>query len=179
VTIFDDPLFCILRIQITELFAEDVRWQLEQQVYMNPLLKECVYLVDDDEDDRFLVQQVFKQTSPECTLRLLGNGEELIQALTQAESLPSLILLDVNMPFMGGMEALRIIRENPAYDRVPIVMLTTSDQLSDRQQATSLKANGFITKPPTLQQLNHEIMRLRQDWLLGNCVSKQTVASTL
>lgn len=138
---------------------------------MNPLFKECVFLVDDDEDDRFLVKEVFKQSSPECKLRLLSNGEELIQALAQTDHLPSLVLLDINMPFMGGMEALKIIRQNPAYDTIPIIMLTTSDQLSDRQQATMLKANGFITKPPTLQQLNNEVLRLKRDWLQGNCVS--------
>jgi CheY-like chemotaxis protein len=135
---------------------------------MNPLFNECVFLVDDDEDDRFLVKEVFRQSSPECTLRLLANGEELIQALDQAACLPSLILLDINMPFMGGMEALEIIRRNPSYDIVPIVMLTTSDQISDRYQAMDLKADGFITKPPTLQLLNKEILRLKKDWLHGN-----------
>jgi CheY-like chemotaxis protein len=134
---------------------------------MNSMCNECVYLVDDDEDDRFLVQEVFKQSGPEYTLRHLSNGEELIQALNKADYLPNLILLDINMPFMGGMEALKIIRQNPAYDTLPIVMLTTSDQLSDRQQAAALKADGFITKPPTLQQLNNEILRLKQDWLQG------------
>lgn len=136
---------------------------------MNQIFHGCVFHVDDDEDDRFLLHQVFQQYSPECTLKPLTNGEELLDTLQETTILPSLILLDLNMPFMGGFEALRIIRQQARYDGIPILLLTTSDQASDRLLATELKADGFITKPSSLQQLNLIVLELRQTWLSGKC----------
>jgi len=138
---------------------------------MSRNIHECVFLVDDDEDDRFLIQQVFKQYSPDCNLKDLGNGEELLDALTQASSLPSLILLDLNMPLMGGLEALERIRKNPIYDAVPVVILTTSDHPQDKQQATALGANSFLIKPVSIEGLNQLVLQLKKDWLMGKCVS--------
>ncbi|UHG93589.1 response regulator [Spirosoma oryzicola] len=138
---------------------------------MTPLDTDCVFLVDDDEDDRFLVQQVFKQLSPECQIKSLFNGEQLINALATAPVLPSLILLDLNMPFMSGMEALRFIRREPKYQSIAIVILTTSSNPFDQQQALKLGANDFITKPADIKGLNKVILQLRQNWLLGNCIT--------
>ncbi|GAB3045678.1 response regulator [Spirosoma pulveris] len=128
---------------------------------------EYIFHVDDDEDDRFLMQQVFQQYCPTCEIRPLTSGEELLQALIDAAVLPSLVLLDINMPIMGGFESLRLIRQNSRYNSVPVIILTTSDQLADRQMASELKANGFITKPPTLKQLNQVVIELKRTWLEG------------
>jgi CheY-like chemotaxis protein len=128
---------------------------------------DCVFIVDDDEDDRFLVQQIFEQQSPESELRSLGNGAELLQTLAES------ILLDLNMPVMSGLETLERVRQNPAYESVPIVILTTSDQAIDKQRATRLRANGFITKPPTIKQYNEIVLNLKRDWLSGKSIAKQ------
>ncbi|WP_461152022.1 response regulator [Spirosoma pulveris] len=106
-------------------------------------------------------------------MKLLFNGEELLLALETSVDLPTLILLDLNMPFMGGFEALRLIRQQPRYDAVPVVILTTSDQAADRQEAIALKADGFITKPATVEGLNQVVLHLRQAWLKGKCVGVQ------
>lgn len=134
---------------------------------------DCVFIVDDDEDDRFLVQQIFEQQSPELELRSLVNGAELLRTLAESESLPGLILLDLNMPVMSGLETLERVRQNPAYESVPIVILTTSDQAADKQRATRLRANGFITKPPTIKQYNEIVLNLKRDWLSGKPAHKQ------
>lgn len=144
---------------------------LPANLNMNQISCACVFHVDDDEDDRFLLQQVFRQYSPACEIKPLANGEELLEALATAPVLPSLILLDLNMPIMGGFEVLRSIRQEPRYDSIPVVVLTTSDQLTDRQMASELKADGFIPKPPTLKQLNQIVLELRQNWLEGKCAA--------
>ncbi|GAB4036173.1 response regulator [Spirosoma gilvum] len=141
---------------------------------MKSPLGECVFLVDDDEDDRFLVQEVFKQYSPECRLKHIPDGTELLLALETALSLPTLILLDLNMPLMSGFEALRLIRQQPRYNAIPVVILTTSDQEADRQASIDLKADGFITKPVTVEGLAQVVLHLRQEWLEGICVNAQT-----
>ncbi|MBC3787035.1 response regulator [Spirosoma utsteinense] len=124
-----------------------------------------VFIVDDDEDDRFLVQQVFNQQSPDSQLKTLSNGAELLETLAESVRLPNLILLDLNMPVMSGLETLERVRQNPAYESVPIVILTTSDQAIDRQVASRLRANGFITKPPTIKQYNEVVLNLQREWL--------------
>lgn len=124
-----------------------------------------VFIVDDDEDDRFLVQQIFNQQSPDSQLKTLSNGAELLETLAESIRLPNLILLDLNMPVMSGLETLERVRQNPAYESVPIVILTTSDQAVDRQLASRLRANGFITKPPTIKQYNEVVLNLQREWL--------------
>ncbi|MFD1142625.1 response regulator [Larkinella insperata] len=131
---------------------------------------ECVFLVDDDEDDQFLLQQVFHQYSPECQIRLLSNGVELIEALETINSLPALVMLDLNMPYMSGFEALEAIRKDEKYQSLPIVILTTSDQQIDQQRAIQLGANDFITKPTLLADYSQVVLRLRKQWLVGRCV---------
>ena len=130
----------------------------------------CVVVVDDDEDDQFIISQAFQRCSPECQLKTLGGGSELLTTLDEAEQLPSLILLDLNMPRMSGLETLKRIRQQSAYQSLPVVILTTSDQASDRQAAADWKANGFITKPATMKGYNEVIERLQQDWLSGRCL---------
>ena len=137
---------------------------------MNKSYYECVFLVDDDEDDQFLLQQVFQQYSPESTLRLLNNGVELIDALETTSQLPTLVLLDLNMPYMSGFEALEAIRKNSRYNSLPIVILTTSDQPVDQQRAIQLGANGFITKPTLLADYGQVVLKLRKDWLVGRFI---------
>ncbi|MFD2574133.1 response regulator [Spirosoma soli] len=132
---------------------------------MNSLLQPYIFLVDDDEDDHFLVQQVFNQYNPRCRFTSFLNGAELLRALDEAIQLPTLILLDLNMPNMSGFEALHLLRQQSRYDAVPIVILTTSDLDSDRQQAAALKANGFFTKPSSLEQMNQIVLQLQRDWL--------------
>ncbi|MEZ0542035.1 response regulator [Fibrella arboris] len=124
-----------------------------------------IFLVDDDEDDQFLVQQVIKQYSPESTVEVLDNGEQLICALKHTSTLPSLVLLDLNMPRMNGLEALRHVRADQSYNDVPIVILTTSDNDGDRQQALRLQATDYLVKPGTAEQMGHLVAVITQNWL--------------
>lgn len=136
----------------------------------------CVFLVDDDEDDCFLVQHVFARYSPECQLTTLPDGQALLTALGQDSVLPSLVLLDINMPRMDGFEALIRIRQQVRLADLPVVMLTTSADAQDAERASQLGASGFITKPATIQAFNEAVLRLRQRWLLGQCVPLRSCA---
>jgi len=124
-----------------------------------------IFVVDDDEDDQYLLRQVLIQHTPNSSIRVLTDGEELLTALTDEEPLPDLVLLDLNMPRMGGLEALKHIRADHAYDRLPVVILTTSDSDGDRQQASDLKANAYLVKPGTQEQMNQLILTVKQQWL--------------
>ncbi|XAZ82102.1 response regulator (plasmid) [Fibrella sp. ES10-3-2-2] len=124
-----------------------------------------IYLVDDDEDDQFLVQRLIRQHRPAATVEVLGDGEALIQALACAQALPALVLLDLNMPRMSGLEALSCIRANRIYDALPIVILTTSESDQDRQQALALQATDYLIKPATYRQADQLVSAITHHWL--------------
>lgn len=134
---------------------------------MNDFARPWVILVDDDEDDRFLVQQAFKALSPTYLFQALEKPAELFQLLDDSVAVPALILLDLNMPLMNGFEVLRRLRSRSAYASIPIVMLTTSDAESDQRRALDLGADSVITKPPTLGQLLKIVVQLEQRWLVN------------
>ncbi len=119
---------------------------------MNDLL---IYLVDDDEDDRLLLRQAFRQHTTPCQIDEFTDGVGLIDRLTQttAGAYPNLILLDLNMPRMDGFSTLKAIKENDAWQTIPVVVLTTSDDRHDRQQTTELGADDYLVKPPSYSQL--------------------------
>jgi len=124
-----------------------------------------IFVVDDDEDDQFLVSQVLTQHTPHSSVQMLNDGEALLSALAQTKPLPDLVLLDLNMPRMGGLEALQHIRRDRAYDSLPIVILTTSDSAADRQQARALRATDYLVKPGTQDDMNRLILTVKRAWL--------------
>lgn len=124
-----------------------------------------IFVVDDDEDDQFLLRQVLQQHTPTASVEVLADGEVLLTALAQAQSLPHLVLLDLNMPRMGGLEALKHIRANQDYDQLPIVILTTSDSFADQAQAKALHATDYLIKPGTNEQLNRLIQTVKKQWV--------------
>jgi CheY-like chemotaxis protein len=124
-----------------------------------------VLLVDDDEDDCFLTQMALKREVPQYQVETLPNGAALVYALDQAQVLPRLVLLDLNMPIMNGLEALEQIRQDERYADLPVVILTTSDQAIDKQRADELRADGFITKPFTGEQYRQAIAPVVKRWL--------------
>ncbi|MBD2755083.1 response regulator [Spirosoma validum] len=131
---------------------------------------QSVFIADDDEDDLYLIQLAFRENAPNCHLQFASNGRALLNLLEQTSSYPCLIILDLNMPFMNGFEVLQTLRANSAYEQIPIVVLTTSRSEEDRQQALSLGANGFISKPTSLAILSQTIHQLSIDWQLDQCL---------
>jgi CheY-like chemotaxis protein len=136
---------------------------------MNQNPSPCVFIADDDEDDRFLLNLAFDQYSPRCRLVFAHDGLALLDALAHSESSPHLIILDLNMPLLDGFEVLKALRNHPQYLTTPIVILTTSEADWDRQQAQRLGANEFITKPLNSVQLGQVVTQLRAEWLEGKC----------
>jgi CheY-like chemotaxis protein len=124
-----------------------------------------IFVADDDEDDHYLLQTAFQEHCPTCQLQFANDGLKLLEALSQSSLSPSLIILDLNMPRLDGFETLQILRHNPVYAQTPIVILTTSDNQSDRRQAFELQANEFVTKPLSLDGLTRLVQQFRRTWL--------------
>lgn len=119
-----------------------------------------ILMADDDADDRFLTQKALKQSRLLNEVYCVEDGEELMDYLQRqgkynAENapLPDLILLDLNMPKKDGREALREIKSDPELRKIPIVVMTTSQQEEDILRTYDLGVNSFITKPVLFEEL--------------------------
>lgn len=131
-----------------------------------------ILIAEDDDDDYFLTGQALKEARIAADLRRVCDGEELLDYLRRRKRfsgsdvapLPSLILLDLNMPRMDGREALREIKGDPRLRHLPIVVLTTSKAEEDVVRSYELGVNSFITKPLTFQALVEAIKVLGRYW---------------
>jgi CheY-like chemotaxis protein len=119
-----------------------------------------ILLADDDEDDRFLTREAFRQQFPVTEMNVVEDGEELMEFLrrtgryeSSSHSLPELILLDLNMPRKDGREALQEIKSDRELRHIPVVILTTSDAGIDIDNSYLWGANSFITKPSSFKTL--------------------------
>jgi CheY-like chemotaxis protein len=106
-----------------------------------------VLLVDDDLIDTMTVQRAFKELRMSAPLVTAENGEQAIQYLEQNSNRPGLILLDLNMPVMNGIEFLARVKSDPELRGIPVVVLTTSNEHDDKQECFGHSVAGYMTKP--------------------------------
>lgn len=129
--------------------------------------KISIAIVDDDADDREIIKDAFAASGKSAECILLENGDALIDFLTSspASGLPSLIMLDLNMPGKDGREALKDIKSNNLLQTIPIIVFTTSSSSKDEQVVYELGANCFITKPDTFNKLVDLTQSIIKLWL--------------
>jgi CheY-like chemotaxis protein len=125
-----------------------------------------ILIVDDDADDREILRDAFMAHNNRPQYVFLHDGEALLNYLYENESdLPSLILMDLNMPGMDGREALKEIKNNEKLQHIPTVIFTTSSSPRDKQITYRLGANCFITKPDTFNKLMELASSISLLWL--------------
>jgi CheY-like chemotaxis protein len=132
-----------------------------------------ILLVEDDEVDIMTVQRAFKKGKIANPLYLAGNGLEALSLLRGNPGEPApipperrLILLDLNMPKMNGLEFLRELRADPTIRHIPVVVLTTSNEERDRVEAYDLNVAGYILKPVTFSVFVELMITLDKYWTL-------------
>lgn len=128
-----------------------------------------VLMADDDEDDRLLAREAFDECGLEIDLHFVVDGEEMLEYLHGrgpfADSpMPSLILLDLNMPRKDGRETLAAIKENPAFRRIPVLVITTSKAEEDVQKCYDLGVSSFLSKPTTFEALRDLVREVTHYW---------------
>ena len=107
-----------------------------------------IYLVDDDEDDRMFARQALESVVRDIEITELSDGSQLLTLLKDNRSVqPSLILMDINMPMVNGLEALTTLRNTPDFRHIPVVMFSTTAITSSIEQAYALGVNAYIVKP--------------------------------
>jgi DNA-binding response OmpR family regulator len=113
-----------------------------------------IFIVEDNDPDVFLVEEALRSHGISAQIQRCQDGEEAIQALSQIgpARLPHIIMIDLNLPKVAGLEILKYVRSLKQFDSVPVVILTSSQSRSDRTLATRLGADAYIAKPPTLPE---------------------------
>ncbi|MDY0191527.1 MAG: response regulator [Desulfuromonas sp.] len=107
-----------------------------------------ILLVEDDVVDAMTVKRALREIKVSNRLDVTTNGEEALAFLADANNeKPGIILLDVNMPKMNGIEFLQIIKQDSALKMIPVVILTTSQEERDRLDSFNLGVAGYMIKP--------------------------------
>jgi CheY-like chemotaxis protein len=127
-----------------------------------------ILLVDDDEIDVMTVRRAFAKASITNQLFVATDGIEALHLL-RTDGVPSsrrLVLLDLNMPRMNGIELLREIRSDPGLQSLTVVVLTTSNEDRDRVDAYQLNVAGYLLKPVTFHAFADVMTTLNKYWTL-------------
>lgn len=130
--------------------------------------KKPILLVEDDKVDAMTVRRALKEIKVTNNVILAANGEEAIEYLLKPDSeMPCIILLDLNMPKMNGLEFMKIAKENEKLRKIPIVVLTTSSEERDRMNSFQNGVAGYMTKPVDYQQFVDVIKTINIYWTLS------------
>jgi CheY-like chemotaxis protein len=127
-----------------------------------------IMLVEDDEVDVMNVRRAFDRSHIMNPLFVVGDGVEALDKLRSGE-LPRarrLVLLDLNMPRMNGIEFLRELRKDPELLATPVVVLTTSNDEHDKIEAYNLNVAGYLLKPVTFDKFCELMVALNKFWTL-------------
>jgi len=124
-----------------------------------------ILYAEDNESDVMLFRLHCKKSRVINPIEIVGNGEEVFQFLEDNES-PDLILLDLNMPRMGGLTCLRELKKDDRYRHIPVVMLTTSDKEEDIVKTYQEGGCSFLTKPVQIKDFDQLLKAFGFYWSL-------------
>lgn len=129
-----------------------------------------ILLVEDDPGDQKLIKNSMLEQRMTNKLYIVSTGEEALEYLKKSKEgnsetpWPELILLDLNMPGMGGMEFLRRIKSSEDFNVIPVVILTTSDSEQDIIESYKLQAAGYVRKPVMLDEFCNIAKDISEYW---------------
>jgi len=128
-------------------------------------MQPTILIIDDNEDDVLLTKLVLSKTGRDFRTEVALSGEAGLALIRGGKTSPKLILLDLKMPGMDGIEILRKIRDDERLSSMPVVMVTHSDLQSDEQAAIKAGAASFLHKETDLDQFKRDVERILDRWL--------------
>jgi CheY-like chemotaxis protein len=117
--------------------------------------KPFILIADDDQEDRYLLHTAFEEIGRSNDIFLVENGLQVFTYLDSSleqTNMPSLIVLDLNMPILNGMETLLRLKAHNIYKDIPVIMFTTSVHEVEKEKCLAIGAADFIKKPARFQQ---------------------------
>jgi len=135
-----------------------------------------ILLVEDDEAHAMLITRVLEGVNVATKIYLVSDGEDALDYLfrrgnytdPEKSPRPNLILLDLRLPKLDGLEVLTAIKQSEKLKSIPVVVLTTSDNESDIAQAYSNYANSYLVKPLGFGEFSKTVRELSSYWLMQN-----------
>ena len=124
-------------------------------------MNNTILLVEDDENDVFFMRRALQKANLELPMQVVMDGESAIDYLEgkghygdrATHPLPAMVFLDLKLPYLHGFEVLGWIRKQPLLKGLPVIVLTSSPEDRDRQQAAELGARAYCVKPPTREMM--------------------------
>lgn len=137
-----------------------------------------ILLVEDNTDDELLALRALKKTDVPNVVVVARDGEEALDYIfgrgkyqgRDVRSLPKVVFLDLQLPKLNGLEVLRHIRQDDRTKRLPVVLLTSSDEIQDMKAGYDIGANSYINKPVDFDEFVSQVKLLGQYWLGVNRV---------
>jgi CheY-like chemotaxis protein len=127
-----------------------------------------ILLVEDDQVDVMTVKRALKEINVTNPVVNLENGEEALKYLRDPESeKPCIILLDLNMPIMNGIEFLQVMKHDARLKRIPVVVLTTSEEEQDKINSFDLGVAGYMAKPVDYRQFVEVMRTINAYWTIS------------
>mgnify|MGYP000001756288 CR=1 FL=1 len=123
---------------------------------MKPMLK--VLIVDDSSLIRKIITSALHKHPDMKVIATAENGEDAIAAVQKHLIEIDVVILDIEMPVMDGIDAISILRADPTFASLPILALTSRAMVGDRERCIAAGANDYLTKPVQLKQLTHAIL---------------------
>ena len=140
-----------------------------------------ILIVEDNPDDEALILRALKKCNVKNEVEVVRDGAEALDYLfkngqfaTRATGNPTVVLLDIRLPKINGLEVLERVRADPRTRRVPVVMLTSSDEQEDMIRSYDLGCNSYVRKPVEFDKFMEAIGSLGLYWLLVNEPPPQT-----
>lgn len=127
-----------------------------------------ILLVEDNPDDERLTIRALKRGNIANQIVVARNGEEALNILFSLETLPTVVLLDIKLPKIDGLEVLRAIRANERTHLLPVVILTSSSEERDIIESYNLGANSYVRKPVEFDRFTEAVRQLGLYWVLIN-----------
>jgi CheY-like chemotaxis protein len=135
-----------------------------------------ILIVEDNQQDLDLAQRALRKANLTNHIHVVRDGEEALQFVfcegphsgRKIENGPKVILLDLKLPKVDGLEVLRRIKSDPRTNAIPVVVLTSSKEQSDVIESYHLGVNSYIVKPVNFEQFSEAVQKLGMYWLLLN-----------
>jgi CheY-like chemotaxis protein len=130
-----------------------------------------ILLVEDNPMDLDLTLRAFNKKKFSNTIQIARDGEEALAYFARweaGEPVPAVILLDINLPKVNGLEVLQKLKEHPVFRRIPVVVLTSSRENSDLKTAYDLGVNSYIEKPVSFSKFIEVAEHIELYWCLLN-----------
>lgn len=129
-----------------------------------------ILFIEDDVVESMKIDRVIKKLDLPHILQKAVNGEEALEILNKKVNLPDIILLDLNMPKMNGIEFLSILKKDEALRHIPTIILTTSNNQRDLLECYKIGVSGYVIKPLKYDEYINKIEKVLSYWAVNNLI---------